>query len=67
MLAATKALKHSNLCLLGVTVLTSMDDSDLLAAGYAESVESFSKNALYGSKKYWNGWDSLFTLMKSVR
>ena len=43
MQAATKALKNSDLCLLGVTVLTSMDDSDLLVAGYAESVESLVK------------------------
>ena len=43
MQAATNALKNSNLCLLGVTVLTSMDDSDLLATGYAENVESLVK------------------------
>ena len=43
MLAATNVLKNSNLCLLGVTVLTSMDDSDLLATGYAENVENLVK------------------------
>ena len=35
MRAAVKAGAGSDLCLLGVTVLTSMDDHDLTAAGYA--------------------------------
>ena len=35
MRAAVKAAEGSSLCLLGVTVLTSMDDADLAAAGYA--------------------------------
>jgi orotidine-5'-phosphate decarboxylase len=34
MRAAVEAAKGSNLCLLGVTVLTSMDESDLIDAGY---------------------------------
>jgi len=34
MAAAVKAAKGTSLCLLGVTVLTSMDDADLMAAGY---------------------------------
>ena len=34
MRAAVAAAKGSNLCLLGVTVLTSMDDADLREAGY---------------------------------
>ncbi len=34
MVAAVSAAKGSDLCLLGVSVLTSMDDSDLVAAGY---------------------------------
>ncbi len=34
MRAAVEAAKGSNLCLLGVTVLTSMDDADLREAGY---------------------------------
>ncbi|MEM9573762.1 MAG: orotidine-5'-phosphate decarboxylase, partial [Pseudomonadota bacterium] len=34
MKAAVSATKGSNLCLLGVTVLTSMDSQDLSAAGY---------------------------------
>ena len=34
MRAAVEAAKGSNLCLLGVTVLTSMDESDLIEAGY---------------------------------
>ena len=34
MAAAVKAAQGSDLCLLGVTVLTSMDDSDLTDAGY---------------------------------
>ena len=37
MRAAVKAAKGSPLCLLGVTVLTSMDGPDLEAAGYASS------------------------------
>jgi len=36
MRAAVEAAKGSDLCLLGVTVLTSMDDVDLAAAGYAD-------------------------------
>ena len=35
MKAAVKAAEGSDLCLLGVTVLTSMDDEDLVNAGYA--------------------------------
>lgn len=38
MAAAVKAAEGSQLCLLGVTVLTSMDDADLNEAGYAGSV-----------------------------
>lgn len=34
MAAAVEAARGSDLCLLGVTVLTSMDDADLRAAGY---------------------------------
>jgi len=34
MRAAVEAAKGSDLCLLGVTVLTSMDEQDLIAAGY---------------------------------
>jgi len=34
MQAAVAAAKGSDLCLLGVTVLTSMDEQDLIAAGY---------------------------------
>ncbi len=49
MRAAVKALEEdgvSNLCLLGVTVLTSMDDDDLHAAGYRGRVaELVSKRA----------------------
>ena len=37
MAAAVRAAQGSKLCLLGVTVLTSMNDSDLHAAGYATS------------------------------
>lgn len=37
MAAAVSAARGSELCLLGVTVLTSMDDTDLRAAGYAMS------------------------------
>jgi len=36
MRAAVEAANGSDLCLLGVTVLTSMDDADLTAAGYAD-------------------------------
>jgi len=37
MRSAVAAAKDSGICLLGVTVLTSMDDDDLAAAGYALS------------------------------
>ncbi len=40
MRAAVEAAKGSNLCLLGVTVLTSMDDADLKAAGYSDNAET---------------------------
>ncbi|MEZ5872974.1 MAG: orotidine-5'-phosphate decarboxylase [Nitratireductor sp.] len=38
MRAAVTAARGSNLCLLGVTVLTSMDDADIVEAGYSGSV-----------------------------
>ncbi|WP_176082558.1 orotidine-5'-phosphate decarboxylase [Martelella sp. HB161492] len=40
MRAAVAAAEGSGLCLLGVTVLTSMDDEDLLEAGYAIDAKS---------------------------
>ena len=40
MRAAVSAAKGSNLCLLGVTVLTSMDDADLEAAGYSDNAKT---------------------------
>ncbi|NSZ61689.1 orotidine-5'-phosphate decarboxylase [Agrobacterium tumefaciens] len=40
MRAAVKAAEGSGLCLLGVTVLTSMDDADLAEAGYASDARS---------------------------
>lgn len=39
MRAAVEAAKDSDLCLLGVTVLTSMDNEDLKQAGYAHSAK----------------------------
>lgn len=39
MQSAVEAAKGSDLCLLGVTVLTSMDDEDLVEAGYASSAQ----------------------------
>lgn len=39
MRAGVKAANQSNLCLLGVTVLTSMDDGDLEDAGYANTAQ----------------------------
>ncbi|MFD1228118.1 orotidine-5'-phosphate decarboxylase [Pseudochrobactrum kiredjianiae] len=39
MRAAVEAVKGSDLCLLGVTVLTSMDQADMLEAGYTMSPE----------------------------
>ena len=39
MKAAVEAAKGSELCLLGVTVLTSMDDMDLSDAGYAQNAQ----------------------------
>lgn len=40
MRAAVEAAKGSNLCLLGVTVLTSMDEDDLKEAGYSDTPEA---------------------------
>lgn len=40
MRAAVEAAKGSDLCLLGVTVLTSMDQADLLEAGYSGTPEA---------------------------
>ena len=40
MRAAVEAAKGSDLCLLGVTVLTSMDNADLLEAGYSDVAET---------------------------
>jgi orotidine-5'-phosphate decarboxylase len=39
MRAAVEAAKGSDLCLLGVTVLTSMDDADLVDAGFSDKAE----------------------------
>lgn len=43
MRAAVAAAKGSNLCLLGVTVLTSMDDDDLKQAGYSDNAPTLVK------------------------
>ena len=40
MRAAVEAARGSNLCLLGVTVLTSMDGNDLAEAGYSDSPQA---------------------------
>lgn len=40
MRAAVEAARGSDLCLLGVTVLTSMDDADLREAGYSDNAET---------------------------
>jgi orotidine-5'-phosphate decarboxylase len=40
MKAAVEAAKGSDLCLLGVTVLTSMDNQDLIDAGYSHDAKS---------------------------
>ncbi|MCO6390930.1 orotidine-5'-phosphate decarboxylase [Aliihoeflea aestuarii] len=40
MRAAVEAAKGSDICLLGVTVLTSMDDADLIEAGYGDDAAS---------------------------
>lgn len=40
MRAAVEAARGSNLCLLGVTVLTSMDNADLREAGYSGDAET---------------------------
>jgi orotidine-5'-phosphate decarboxylase len=40
MRAAVEAAKGSNICLLGVTVLTSMDDADLIEAGYKDDAQT---------------------------
>lgn len=39
MKAAVKAAQGSDLCLLGVTVMTSLDDNDLMDAGYAHKAQ----------------------------
>lgn len=43
MRAAVDAARGSGLCLLGVTVLTSMDDADLEQAGYAEGAAALAE------------------------
>ncbi|MGU3574165.1 orotidine-5'-phosphate decarboxylase [Brucellaceae bacterium C25G] len=40
MRAGVEAAKGSGLCLLGVTVLTSMDDADLIEAGYKDDAQT---------------------------
>ena len=40
MRAAVEAARGADLCLLGVTVLTSMDDADLREAGYSDNAET---------------------------
>ncbi len=40
MRAAVEAARGSDLCLLGVTVLTSMDNADLREAGYSDNAET---------------------------
>ena len=40
MRAAVEAARGSDLCLLGVTVLTSMDDTDMMEAGYADDART---------------------------
>ncbi|RCL01497.1 MAG: orotidine-5'-phosphate decarboxylase [Candidatus Tokpelaia sp. JSC085] len=40
MRAAVKAAQGTDLCLLGITVLTSMDQNDLKEAGYCDTVEN---------------------------
>ncbi|MDJ0930371.1 orotidine-5'-phosphate decarboxylase [Breoghania sp.] len=44
MRAAVAGLDGADLCLLGVTVLTSMDDEDVKAAGYAETASDLVKS-----------------------
>ncbi len=44
MKAAVGAAKDSNLCLLGVSVLTSMDDGDLVEAGYSDTAAQLVAN-----------------------
>jgi orotidine-5'-phosphate decarboxylase len=51
MRAAVKAAKGSSLCLLGVTVLTSLDDNDLIAAGYGHTAESLVLSRARDAKK----------------
>ena len=59
MRSAVAAAEGSSLCLLGVTVLTSMDDADLDAAGYAEDAKSMVLKRAMDAKSdffvfYWN-------------
>lgn len=51
MRAATNAVRGSELCLLGVTVLTSMDDGDLLNAGYNDSAADMVANRAADARK----------------
>lgn len=50
MRAAVKGRADMPLCLLGVTVLTSMDDEDLVAAGYSAKVDDLVKSRCIGAR-----------------
>jgi orotidine-5'-phosphate decarboxylase len=50
MRAAVKAAQGSNLCLLGVTVLTSMDHDDLIEAGYRDDPQTLVKKRAQQAK-----------------
>lgn len=50
MRAAVHARGNASMCLLGVTVLTSMDDEDLAAAGYSTKVDDLVKSRCVGAR-----------------
>ena len=52
MRAAVEAAKGSDLCLLGVTVLTSMDQADMLEAGYSMTPEELVEQRYQRFRKF---------------
>ena len=63
---AVEAAAGSDLCLLGVTVLTSMDDTDLTNAGYATTATDLVLKAGDSSKRSWNGRRRSFCARGSI-
>lgn len=55
MQAAVRGLGKAKMCLLGVTVLTSMDNEDLRMAGYRETVDNLVRSRCLSAKNYGMG------------